>query len=252
MKFRPCIDLHDGKVKQIVGSTLNEMENPTTNFISSKPSEYYAELYKNDNLTGGHIIMLGKNNEQAAINALKTYPSGLQIGGGLNDSNGECYLDAGASHLIFTSFVFNDGIIEFARLENLVKRYGKKKIVLDLSCRKKNDGNYYIVTNRWQKFTNAMLNRDSFYELAQFADEFLIHAVDVEGKQSGIDSELLDLIVNNSPITTVYAGGISKLDDIDTIKRKGKEKLDFTIGSALDIFGGHLKYTDIVKIATKL
>ena len=252
MKFRPCIDLHNGQVKQIIGSTLDNNENPDTNFISDKPSSYYAELYRQDNLRGGHVIMLGPNNEKAAIEALKQAPTYLQVGGGLNAENGEIFLNSGASHLIFTSYVFSGGKIEYDNLNKLLKNYGKEKIVLDLSCRKRDYNNYYIVTDRWQKFTDFRLTEENLSELANYADEFLIHAVDVEGKKCGIDCELIKLISSASPITAVYAGGISNTDDIKFISTNGNNKIDFTIGSALDIFGGKLSYREIIDFTKKI
>jgi phosphoribosylformimino-5-aminoimidazole carboxamide ribotide isomerase len=252
MKFRPCIDLHNGQVKQIVGSTLDNSEVPDTNFISDKSSSYYAEMYRDNNLKGGHVIMLGPGNEKAALEAVSAAPSFLQVGGGLNANNGEIYLSKGASHLIFTSYVFADGQIKYENLEKLLKSYGKEKVVLDLSCRKKADGFYYIVTDRWQKFTNFKLEKNNLQQLSAYADEFLIHAVDVEGKKGGIDCELIKLISEISPITAVYAGGISKLDDIKYIYENGKNKIDFTIGSALNIFGGNLDYHEIIKYSQQL
>ena len=252
MKFRPCIDLHQGKVKQIVGSSLDNKEKPDTNFVSDKSSAYYAEMYQTDNLSGGHVIMLGPGNEQAALEAVSAAPGYLQVGGGLNAENGDNYLNHGASHLIFTSYVFIDGQIKYENLDKLKKNYGKEKIVLDLSCRKRPDGFYYIVTDRWQKFTDFQLTAANLQYLADYANEFLIHAVDVEGKQSGINCELIELISQISPITAVYAGGISKLSDIEFIYQNGNNKIDFTIGSALDIFGGKLKYTDIINFTDRL
>ena len=248
MRFRPCIDLHDGKVKQIVGSTLKDGGEVTTNFVAEHESPYFAELYKKYGLDGGHVIMLGAGNEEAALQALRAYEGGLQAGGGLNDSNGGKFLDAGASHLIFTSYVVADGKIHFDRLNKLRKIYGRKRIVLDLSCRKKSDGRYYVVSNRWQTFTDIEVNVETFEKLTEYADEFLIHAVDVEGKQCGIDEELLNLLSLYEQITISYAGGIKSFEDIEKINLLGKGKIDFTIGSALDIFGGKLEFE---KVAAK-
>lgn len=252
MKFRPCIDLHNGKVKQIVGSTLDNKETPDTNFVSHYPSAYYAEMYAEDNLPGGHVIMLGSGNTEAAVEAVSAAPNFLQVGGGLNEQNGEIFLNKGASHLIFTSYAFADGQIQEKNLDNLLRNYGKENIVLDVSCRKKTDGFYYIVTDRWTKFTNFKLTAENLLELSKFADEFLIHAVDVEGKKAGIDCELINLISEISPISAVYAGGITSLEDIQFIYENGKEKIDFTIGSALDIFGGNLEYRKIIEFTKNL
>ncbi|HEY5560339.1 MAG TPA: phosphoribosylformimino-5-aminoimidazole carboxamide ribotide isomerase [Clostridiaceae bacterium] len=245
MNFRPCIDLHHGKVKQIVGGTLNDGGKLIENFISEKGAEYYAKLYKKDKLKGGHIIMLGEGNEEEAIKALRAYPGGLQIGGGITADNGEYYLKYGASHIIVTSYVFKDGNIYFDNLKKLVNKVGKANIVLDLSCRIQ-DNKYYVVTDRWKKFTDFQVNEENLNMLSKFCDEFLIHAVDVEGKCNGIEEELIKTLGEWISIPTTYAGGISSFEDIDKLK-KYSNKVDFTIGSALDIFGGKLSYEDLIK-----
>ena len=245
--FRPCIDLHDGVVKQIVGGTLTD-SGATTNFVARHSPAYYAELYRRDDLTGGHVIKLGPGNDDAAREALAAWPGGLQIGGGITAENAQEWLDAGAAKVIVTSYIFKDGEILLGNLEKLVSAIGKSRLVLDLSCRKKADGNYYIVTDRWQKFTNRMLNRETMEFLSSYASEFLIHAVDVEGKQSGIDGELLDILAADSPLPSTYAGGIHTFEDITKIISAGKGKIGYTVGSALDIFGGKLPYAEIVKL----
>ncbi len=247
MRFRPCIDLHDGKVKQIVGSTLNDSEMPDTNFVADNDSAFFASLYHENGLAGGHVIMLGRGNEEAAKLALQTYPGGLQIGGGLNDCNGGEYLDAGASHLIFTSFVVADGVLHLDRLKKLCDLYGRERIVLDLSCRRKSDGKYYVVSNRWQTFTDVEVNENTFDRLACFCDEFLIHAVDVEGKKCGIDEDLLNILALHETRCISYAGGVGSFADIDKINSIGKGKIDFTVGSALDIFGGELNFKEVTE-----
>ena len=247
MKFRPCIDIHDGKVKQIVGSTLSDaLEGPQTNFETDLSAAYYAEFYKKDNITGGHVIMLGKGNESAAIGALKAFRGGLQIGGGINPQNAAGFLDAGASHVIVTSYVFHDGTLDWARLRELETAVGKAHLVIDLSCKKK-DGQYYAVTDRWQKFTSTVLSAEVFRKLEMYCDEFLIHAADVEGKQGGIDSELVKKLAEFSSLPITYAGGIRSIDDLELIRVLGKGSVDATIGSALDLFGGPLRYSDVVK-----
>ncbi|MCP3924091.1 MAG: phosphoribosylformimino-5-aminoimidazole carboxamide ribotide isomerase [Desulfobacterales bacterium] len=248
MKFRPCIDLHNGIVKQIVGSTLDDdKDSPDTNFSAENPSEYYSKLYKKDNLTGGHVIKLGPGNEDVALRAIKAYPEGLQIGGGINLDNAKFWIDNGASHVIVTSYVFKDGLINFDRLDSLTSLIGPEKLVLDLSCRKKS-GNYYIVTDRWQNFTDEIVDESILNKLSSYCCEFLIHAVDVEGMCKGVEFELLEKISGWGKIPITYAGGIHSVEDIDLIEEKGKGLIDFTVGSALDIFGGsHLKYDDIAK-----
>ena len=248
MRFRPCIDLHDGKVKQIVGSTLRDSGEVTTNFVAVHDSAYYAELYKKYGLCGGHVIMLGKGNENAAVNALRSYPGGLQVGRGINDENGKVFLDAGASHLIFTSFIVSDGVLHWDRIRKLNSVYGRKNIVIDLSCRKKSDGRYYVVSNRWQTFTDVQVTEQNLDLLSDYCDEFLVHAVDVEGKQCGIDEELISLLRNHCKAAIAYAGGIKSFEDMEKIGRLGHGKIDFTVGSALDIFGGHLEFEKIAEI----
>lgn len=249
MKLRPCIDLHGGVVKQIVGSTLRD-ENPSsveTNFVASNPPAWFASLYRKDDLTGGHIIKLGPGNDDAAIEALSAWPNGMQIGGGISAENASFWLEKGASHVIVTSYVFQDGIVDMGKLTHLVDAVGKDKVVLDLSCRKK-DGDYYIVTDRWQKFTQVKVEKTVLDDLSQYCDEFLIHAADVEGKCSGIEEELVTLLGKWVQIPTTYAGGVHSIDDLKLIKKRGDNRLDVTVGSALDIFGGvELRYREAVE-----
>jgi phosphoribosylformimino-5-aminoimidazole carboxamide ribotide isomerase len=247
MKFRPCIDLHQSKVKQIVGSTLSDADDAglITNFQSDRPSSFYARLYRDDELAGGHVIMLGPGNQDAALGAIREFPKGLQVGGGINPDNAAGFLDAGASHVIVTSFVFNDGKVDQTRLASMIKCVGKSRLVIDLSCRKKND-DYLITTDRWQKFTSVAICQTTLQDLARSCDEFLVHAADVEGKQQGIDEQLVSLLGSASPIPVTYAGGIRSLEDLQRIADLGGNRVDFTIGSALDIFGGTLKYREVV------
>jgi phosphoribosylformimino-5-aminoimidazole carboxamide ribotide isomerase len=245
--FRPCIDLHEGKVKQIVGGTLGgEPGDVRTNFVSERSSVYYAELYRRDGLEGGHVIMLGPGNEEQGRAALKAYPGGLQIGGGITINNAASYLKDGASHVIITSWVFQGGNLDTERLSGLVKAIGREKLVLDLSCRRRGK-DYFVVTDRWQKFTNMAINKKNLEKLAGYCAEFLVHAVDVEGLCRGIDHELAGDLAEWSPIPTTYAGGANSLGDLEEVTRVGKGKIDLTIGSALDIFGGKgVRYADVV------
>nr|GMC50114.1 1-(5-phosphoribosyl)-5-[(5-phosphoribosylamino) methylideneamino] imidazole-4-carboxamide isomerase, chloroplastic [Ipomoea batatas] len=251
VRFRPCIDIHKGKVKQIVGSTLNDTKDGdlslVTNFVSDNSAGVYAKLYKDDGLTGGHVIMLGADplSQAAAIEAIHAYPGGLHVGGGINSNNAVSYIEAGASHVIVTSYVFNNGQMDLDKLKELSQVIGKQRLVLDLSCRKK-EGKYVIVTDRWQKFTDVHLNQEVLDFLAQYADEFLVHGVDVEGKKLGIDEELVTLLGKYSPIPVTYAGGVTVMADLERIKVAGMGRVDVTVGSALDIFGGKLAYKDVV------
>ena len=246
MQFRPCIDLHQGKVKQIVGSTLKDQDNSAqVNFESDRSASDYAELYRQDNLRGGHIIKLGPDNDEAAQSALSAWPEGLQIGGGITAENAADYIAMGASHVIVTSYVFKDGNINFENLNRLASAVGKEKLVLDLSCKEK-DGSYFIVTDRWQKFTETRVTEQTLLMLAEYCDEFLVHAASVEGKMQGPDLELVELLAEHSPIPVTYAGGITTMDDIESVRKRGQNKVHITIGSALDLFGGQLSYQKVV------
>jgi phosphoribosylformimino-5-aminoimidazole carboxamide ribotide isomerase len=245
--FRPCIDLHEGKVKQIVGGTLSDAPGQLrTNFISDRPSSWFAELYQRDGLTGGHVIMLGAGNEDAARSALRAFPGGMHVGGGIRADNARGWLEAGASHVIVTSWVFRDGHLDAQRLADLVKTIGKDRLVLDLSCRRRGE-DYFVVTDRWQKFTDLKITRETLQSLAQSCAEFLVHAVDVEGMCRGVDGELVSRLGDWTPIPATYAGGASSLADLETVTRLGQGRVDLTIGSALDIFGGTgVRYQDVV------
>ena len=235
--FRPCIDLHEGKVKQIVGGSLND-SGAETNYISEYDAAHYTRLYREHNLTGGHVIALGKGNQSQVELALNTWPQGLQVGGGVNAENAASYLEAGASHIIVTSYLFANNQFSWDRLERIKAEVGKQHLVLDLSCRRKNNS-WYIATNRWQTITDTEVNQKNLLELAAHCDEFLVHAADVEGLQSGIDSELVSLLGRTVTIPTVYAGGARNISDLENVKQLSGGKVDLTIGSALDIFGGN-------------
>ncbi|MBN2037766.1 MAG: phosphoribosylformimino-5-aminoimidazole carboxamide ribotide isomerase [Chitinispirillaceae bacterium] len=248
MRFRPCIDLHQGRVKQIVGSTLhdNGPAVPVTNFETEKPSEYFAACYRGDGLYGGHVIMLGPGNENAACAALEAFPGGLQAGGGIRPENARFFLDRGASHVIITSYIFSKGTVQWARLDALESMVGAQRLVLDLSCRAIG-GSYFIATDRWQTTSDNALTYELLARLAAHCSEFLVHAVDVEGKQQGIDEELITFLADASPIPVTYAGGIRSMDDLERVKQLGRGRVDATIGSALDIFGGTLSYREVVQ-----
>lgn len=255
MEFRPCIDIHNGKIKQIVGSSLRDEDNQAEeNFVSEQDGAFYADFYKKDGISGGHIILLNsrdseyyeKTKEQALL-ALRTWPGGFQVGGGITAENAAEFLDAGASHVIVTSYVFKDGQVNYQNLEKLQKAVGKERLVIDLSCRKKEDGAYYVVTDRWQKFTKQKLGEPLLEEFSAFCDEFLIHAVDVEGKASGVDKDLIRMLARFWVTPITYAGGVTTMEDLDIIKEYGKNRLNVTIGSALDLFGGALSYEMVLK-----
>lgn len=247
--FRPCIDLHEGRVKQIVGGTLGDAaggDGLRTNFVSEKPAAWFAELYRRDGLRGGHVILLGPGNEDAARSALAAYPGGLHVGGGVNAANARDWLAAGASHVIVTSWVFREGRVDWARLDELVRTIGQDRLVLDLSCRRRG-ADYFVVTDRWQKFTELAVTAETLGKFSAYCAEFLVHAVDVEGLCRGIDTELVEKLGRWSPLPVTYAGGANSLADLKTVTRLGGGKIDLTIGSALDIFGGNgVKYEDCV------
>ena len=252
MKFRPCIDIHNGQVKQIVGGSLDDDKGASENFVSILDGSYYGELYKKYGLNGGHIILLNKYGtpeydadiRQARL-ALRAFPGGLQIGGGITDANAADCIKIGASHVIVTSFIFDEKGLSTDRLSKLVESVGREHIVIDLSCRRKGD-DYYVVTNRWQTFTETKVDADLLEELSAYCDEYLIHGVDVEGKKQGVDERLLGLLAQYEGLPVTYAGGIKDMTDIDTIGRVGQGRIDYTIGSALSIFGGNIDFDEVV------
>jgi phosphoribosylformimino-5-aminoimidazole carboxamide ribotide isomerase len=246
MKFRPCIDLHQGKVKQIVGETLtSNAADVVENFVSDHDPAYYAEQFRQDGLTGGHVIMLGGGNEAAASEALSAYRGGLQIGGGIHADNAADWLERGASHVIVTSYVFQNGRLQQDNLDRILAEVGKERLVIDLSCKEK-DGKWYVVTNQWTTFSDFELTADNIRGLEAYCDEFLVHAVDVEGKRTGILERLVEQLAAWVAIPTTYAGGARSLEDLELFRRLTGGKLDITVGSALDLFGGQLSYRDVV------
>lgn len=253
MRFRPCIDIHNGSVKQIVGGSLkDEADSALDNFVSELSGDFYAELYKKKGLKGGHIIILNPEGSQyyeedvkQAKLALESYPGGLQIGGGINSTNAARFLDMGASHVIVTSYVFKDGQVNYDKLKEISAEVGKERLVIDLSCRKRGH-DYYVVTDRWQKFTDVRLDVETLDMFSGYCDEFLIHAVDVEGMAKGIEEELATMLGNWSKIPMTYAGGVGAFSDLEKLKTLGKDKLDVTVGSALDIFGGNMIFDEVI------
>ncbi len=245
--FRPCIDLHRGKVKQIVGSTFSADEaGLQTNFVSERPSSWFAGLYRQDSLFGGHVIMLGPGNEVAACSALRAFPGGLQIGGGITPDNAFAFLDAGASQIIATSWLFDEGQFNFEKLTVLSTLIGQNRLVMDLSCRPQGS-RYFVTANRWQTVTSLEITAESLKNIGDYCSEFLVHAVDVEGLCQGIDWELVDILTQASPLPVTYAGGAKSLDDLCLVHQRSNGRVDLTIGSALDIFGGSgIRYADAV------
>lgn len=273
MRFRPCIDIHNGKVKQIVGSSLQDAgDKATENFSSSKGADFYSRMYREMGLSGGHIIMLNpvespyyESTKRQAMAALSATPGLLQIGGGITSDNAKEFLDAGASHVIVTSFAFKNGKINKTNLKKLVRAVGKEHIVLDLSCKAAlvdKDGKpverettdisdknikYFVVTDRWQRMTSVELCRENLDDLAQYCDEFLIHAADVEGKQNGVEENVVKILGDWGRIPVTYAGGVHVIEDIGIVKKLGANRVDITVGSALDIFGGNLSLGEVIK-----
>lgn len=258
MEFRPCIDIHNGKVKQIVGGSLrDEQDQARENFVSEQDAGFYARFYQARGLRGGHIVLLNKKGSRfyeetrrQALLALSEYPGGLQVGGGICRENAGEYLEAGASHVIVTSYVFRDGKVDWDNLRKLQAETGKEHLVLDLSCRRKEEA-YYIVTDRWQKFTDVVLTKEVLTELSGYCAEFLVHAVDAEGKAQGIEEPLVSLLGAWDGIPITYAGGVGNFSDLRKLKDLGKGRLNVTIGSALDLFGGTMNYEEVVKFVAE-
>jgi phosphoribosylformimino-5-aminoimidazole carboxamide ribotide isomerase len=245
--FRPCIDLHDGRVKQLVGGTLTDDGAGTrTNFVATQGAGWFASRFRDDGLAGGHVIMLGPGNEDAAREALAAYPGGMQIGGGITADNAASWLDAGASHVIVTSWLVPGGALDRGRLAALERAVGRERLVIDLSCRRRDDA-YVVVIDRWQTFTDVVLDAAALDDLAGHCAEFLVHGVDVEGLVAGIDTGLVELLGASSPVPATYAGGARSLDDLVLVDELGGGRVDLTIGSALDLFGGTgVAYADVV------
>ena len=255
MEFRPCIDIHNGKVKQIVGGSLRDTGDAAAeNFVSEKDAAWYASLYRGLDLPNGHIILLNppsspyyEATREQAFAALRAWPGAMQIGGGITAENAADCLDAGAGHVIVTSYVFREGRIDWERLERLKAETGREHLVLDLSCRSR-DGSYYIVTDRWQRFTDVEVTAETLSTLASFCDEFLIHAADVEGRAAGVERPLVKLLAEHTEVPVTYAGGIGSYEDLRWIRETGHGRLHVTIGSALDLFGGGLAFEEVLRI----
>lgn len=255
MEFRPCIDIHNGKVKQIVGDSLKDAGNlARENFVARQDAAYFAGLYRDAGIRGGHIILLNpadsvyyEKTKAQALLALKAYPGGMQVGGGITAENAGEFLDAGASHVIVTSYVFRDGKIRYDRLDRLVRAVGRDRLVLDLSCKKTSEG-YRIVTDRWQKMTEERVDEALLERLSDCCDEFLVHAVDVEGKADGIEEELAGLLGAWGKKAVTYAGGVHCYEDLRLLRRLGRGRLNVTVGSALDLFGGKMEWKKVLEI----
>jgi len=259
MQFRPCIDIHNGKVKQIVGGTLkDEGDYARENYVSEKGADYYADLYRRYGLRGGHIILLnGKDSgyyeatKEEALKGLAAYPGGMQIGGGITDENAGYFIRNGASHVIVTSYLFVNGRIDYDRLRKLKDVVGREHVVIDLSCRHFEDG-YHVMADRWQTKTEEILDFRLLEDLKEFCDEFLIHAVDVEGKNSGIETNLVESLRTYTGRSITYAGGVHSYEDLNLLRKTGEGRIHVTVGSALDLFGGNLEFDRIVRICSGL
>lgn len=253
MEFRPCIDIHNGQVKQIVGSSLSDDKDfAVDNFVAKKSADYYADMYKEHGLRGGHIILLNSKESDyydatraQALLALNSYPGGLQVGGGINSSNAKMWIDAGATHVIVTSALFEDGKLSIDAMEKISSVVGPENLVFDLSCKRIGD-KYFICTNRWQTVTEVSLDAALLKELEKYCDEYLIHAVDVEGKANGIEEDLVVELARYTGNAVTYAGGIHNMNDLDILYQKGEGRINATIGSALDIFGGNMKFDEVI------
>ncbi len=253
MEYRPCIDIHNGKVKQLVGASIQDgNDNATENFVSERDADFFAGFFQEQGLRGGHVVMLNSASspyyeatKAQALKALAAYPGGFQVGGGIRTDNAKEFLNAGASHVIVTSFVFHDGIVDMERLRQLVDICGRERLVIDLSC-KRSGGDYYVVTDRWTKFTESVVDVELMERLSSYCAEYLVHAADIEGRTGGVDEELVGRLAEWDGIPITYAGGVSSYDDILTVKEIGRGRINLTIGSALDIYGGSLNYETVL------
>jgi phosphoribosylformimino-5-aminoimidazole carboxamide ribotide isomerase len=253
MEFHPCIDIHNGKVKQIVGSSLkDEGSTARENFVSEQDAAYFAKMYRKRGIRGGHVILLNKEKseyydrtKEQALGALAAYPDGLQVGGGITPENAGEFLQAGAEKVIVTSYVFSEGKINYEHLKKLSEAVKKEQLVLDLSCRFQKDG-YYIVTDRWQNFTDAKLTPELLDFFAGYSSEFLIHAVDVEGKAQGIEEPLVTMLGAWGKLPMTYAGGVHSFEDLKKVYQLGQNRLHVTVGSALDLFGGDMSFEEVL------
>lgn len=258
MEFRPCIDIHNGKVKQIVGGSLKDAGDfAEENFVAEREAADFARLYKRKGLRGGHIILLNAVDsdyyaatKEQALAALAAYPGGMQAGGGITADNAEEFLTAGASHVIVTSYVFAGGVIHYDRLERLRDAVGREHLVLDVSCRRRGN-DYYVMTDRWQRWTIERVTHELLEKLADYADEFLIHAVDVEGRSGGIEQPLVALLGGWQGIPVTYAGGVGSFADLEALRRLGQERVNVTVGSALDLFGGSMDFEEVVAYCSR-
>ncbi|KAK4163479.1 phosphoribosylformimino-5-aminoimidazole carboxamide ribotide isomerase [Cladorrhinum sp. PSN259] len=240
-RFRPCIDLHAGQVKQIVGGTLDSTTTSLqTNFVSPHPPAYFSSLYRDNDLLGAHVIMLGPGNREAALESLKAWPNHLQVGGGITDANAKEWVDAGAEKVIITSYLFPNKKFSQERLDAVLAALGgdKTKLVIDLSCRRKGEDRWFVATDKWQTITDTEVNEETIKSLEPYCSEFLIHAADNEGLQKGIDEKLVQRLAEWCSIPVTYAGGGRNLADLEAVKKLSNGKVDLTIGSALDCFGG--------------
>lgn len=252
MEFRPCIDIHNGKVKQIVGGSLRDRgDRARENFVSARDAAYYAEIYRNAGIRGGHVILLNgressryPDTKRQALGALAAYPGGLQVGGGIGEDNALEFLEAGASHVIVTSYVFHDGEVDYGRLRSLSRTVGRERLVLDVSCRR-TEGEYRVVTDRWQRLTGERVCAELLDRLSEYCAEFLVHGVDVEGKNRGIEKPLARMLGEWGKIPVTYAGGVHSYEDIELLRRLGRDRVHVTVGSALDLFGGELSFEEI-------
>lgn len=243
--FRPCIDLHEGRVKQIVGGTLRDSgAAPTTNFVSEQPPAWYAQRYREDALTGGHVIRLGPGNDAAAHQALSAWPGGLRLGGGITAENADGWIRAGAAAVVVTSWLFEAGGLSFERVGALERAVGRERLVIDLSCRRVGDA-YRVATDRWQTLTDTEVNAETLERLAESCSGFLVHAADREGLRGGIDEELVERLGELTPLPCTYAGGGRAIGDLARVATLSRGRVDLTFGSALDLFGGDgVRYED--------
>jgi len=146
-----------------------------------------------------------------------------------------------------TSFCFDGAKFSEAKLAEMVAAVGAERLVLDLSCRAAEGGGWSVAKDRWRTITDLAVTPETLDRLAGQCAEFLVHAADVEGQCGGVDRELVQMLGSWAGAPVTYAGGARSLENLREVDGLSDGKVDLTIGSALDLFGGDgVSYADCV------